>query len=123
MARVVHFEISADEPKRAVKFYEQALGWKIQEYPGGGADYWLASTGPDDADGINGAIQGRSSPGETTVVSVSVEKIEASMDAVRKAGGIIVGEIMDIPNVGRFVYATDSEGNRFGMLEALPRER
>jgi predicted enzyme related to lactoylglutathione lyase len=43
------------------------------------------------------------------------------MDAVRKAGGAIVGEIMDIPDIGRVVYATDTEGNRFGMLEALPR--
>ena len=29
MARVVHFEITADKPERAVRFYEQALGWKI----------------------------------------------------------------------------------------------
>ena len=43
------------------------------------------------------------------------------MDAVRKAGGTIVGEIMEIPDIGRVVYATDTEGNRFGMLEALPR--
>jgi predicted enzyme related to lactoylglutathione lyase len=28
---------------------------------------------------------------------------------------------MDIPDIGRVVYATDTEGNRFGMLEALPR--
>ena len=121
MARVIHFEISADDPKRAVRFYEQALGWKFEEYPGGGMEYWLANTGPEDAPGIHGAVQGRSAPGESTVNTVSVEKIEASMDAVRKAGGTIVGEIMEIPNIGRIVYAADTEGNRFGMLEALPR--
>lgn len=121
MARVIHFEISADDPRRAVRFYEEALGWKFQQYPGGGMEYWLASTGPTDTDGINGAIQGRSAPGESTVNTVSVEKIEVSMDAVRKAGGTIVGEIMDIPDIGRVVYATDTEGNSFGMLEALPR--
>lgn len=121
MARVIHFEISADDTKRAVRFYEQALGWKFEEYPGGGMEYWLANTGPEDAPGIHGAIQGRSAPGESTVNTVGVEKLEASMEAVRKAGGSIVGEIMEIPNVGRVVYATDTEGNRFGMLEALPR--
>jgi predicted enzyme related to lactoylglutathione lyase len=121
MARVIHFEVSADDPKRAVRFYEQALGWKIEEYPGGGVDYWLASTGPVGSPGIDGAIQGRSVPGESTVNTVSVDKLEASIDAVRKAGGTVTGEIMEIPNIGRVVYATDTEGNRFGMLEALPR--
>ena len=43
MARVIHFEISADDPKRAVRFYEQALGWKFEEYPGGhGTSLWTA---------------------------------------------------------------------------------
>lgn len=69
MARVVHFEITADDPKRAVRFYEQALGWKIEPY-GGEMSYWLAATGPDDAPGIHGAIMPRSKPGENTVVTV-----------------------------------------------------
>ncbi len=28
---IVHFEIPADDPQRAIKFYEQALGWKISD--------------------------------------------------------------------------------------------
>ena len=55
------------------------------------------------------------------MISVSVEKLEAAIEAVRKAGGTVDGEIQDIPDVGRFIYATDTEGNRLGLLEALPR--
>ncbi len=119
MARVVHFEITADDPKRAVRFYEQALGWKIESY-GGEMSYWLAATGPDDAPGIHGAIMPRSKPGENTVVTVGVGDLEAAIEAVRKAGGSVDGSIDMIPDIGRFTYATDTEGNRFGLLEPLP---
>ena len=29
MPRVAHFEFAAEDPQRAVKFYEQVFGWKI----------------------------------------------------------------------------------------------
>lgn len=29
MKRVVHFEIGADRPERAIKFYEEVFEWKI----------------------------------------------------------------------------------------------
>jgi predicted enzyme related to lactoylglutathione lyase len=121
MARVMHFEITADDPERAGRFYQQALGWTVQQY-GGPMEYWLAGTGPDTAAGIDGAIMRRSKPGENTVISVTVENLEAAMEAVRKAGGSADGSVDMIPNIGRFTYATDTEGNRFGLLEALPRQ-
>ncbi len=29
MSRVVHFEIQADQPERAVDFYKNAFGWEF----------------------------------------------------------------------------------------------
>ncbi len=118
MSRVVHFEITADDPERAVTFYAQALGWKIERF--GDEKYWLISTGPADARGIDGAIMPREKPAENTVVTVGVGSLESTMEAVRKAGGRADGSIDMIPNIGRFTYATDTEGNRFGILEPLP---
>ena len=34
MPRVMHFEIGADQPDRAAKFYADAFGWKIQKWEG-----------------------------------------------------------------------------------------
>jgi predicted enzyme related to lactoylglutathione lyase len=118
MARVVHFEITADNPERAVKFYAQALGWKIERF--GDEKYWLVGTGPADARGIDGAIMPREKPAENTVVTVGVGNLEAAMEAVRRAGGTADGSVDLIPDIGRFTYATDTEGNRFGLLEPLP---
>ena len=44
MPRVVHFEIPADNPARAVQFYRTVFGWDIKktEMP---MEYHLATTG------------------------------------------------------------------------------
>ena len=44
MARIVHFEIKADDPERAIRFYRQALGWKIEPMGDGSMGYWLVTT-------------------------------------------------------------------------------
>lgn len=45
---IVYFEISADKPERAVKFYGKTFGWKIVKWEGP-IDYRLITTGKDEA--------------------------------------------------------------------------
>jgi predicted enzyme related to lactoylglutathione lyase len=40
MPRVVHFEISADDPERAIRFYEHVFGGEFTKGEGP-MDYWL----------------------------------------------------------------------------------
>lgn len=44
MPRVIHFEIHAENPNRAIKFYETVFGWTFYQWPGPW-EYWLATTG------------------------------------------------------------------------------
>jgi predicted enzyme related to lactoylglutathione lyase len=62
MPRVIHFEVHADKPERAVKFYEDAFGWKVKKWEGP-VDYWLVTTGEDKHPRINGAIMQRVNKG------------------------------------------------------------
>jgi predicted enzyme related to lactoylglutathione lyase len=87
----------------------------------GGIAYWLVTTGEEGQMGIDGAIMDRSDPAQAVINTIGVGDLEATMEAVRNAGGKADGDIDDIPTVGRFTYATDTEGNRFGILEPLPR--
>jgi len=32
MPRVIHFEIVADNPERAMKFYEKVFGWEFNKW-------------------------------------------------------------------------------------------
>lgn len=58
MPRVVHFEIDAEKPERAVKFYEKVFGWKIEKWKGP-VDYWLITTGKEKEPGIDGGLAKR----------------------------------------------------------------
>lgn len=118
MSRVVHFEITADDPARAADFYRTAFGWELTTW-GGPDEYWLASTG--DGPGIDGAICARMH-GQAVVTTIAVDRpLEEVLAQVRTSGGEVLGEIGLIPGVGRHCYARDTEGNVIGLLEpAVP---
>jgi predicted enzyme related to lactoylglutathione lyase len=111
--RVVHFEITADDPERAVRFYRDVFGWEITKFEG--ADYWLITTGAE-GPGIDGAIMPRTE--QPVINTVAVDgRLEDAIARVERSDGKPAGEIMDIPGVGRFSYVTDTEGNVFGLME------
>ena len=116
MSRVVHFEIPADDPERAVKFYTKVFGWKINKWEGG-MDYWLVSTGDRSAPGIDGAIMQRSEMASTVVNSIDVPSVDDFIKKVTKNGGKVVTPKTPIPGIGYFAYCKDTEGNMFGILQ------
>jgi uncharacterized protein len=119
MGRVVHFEIAADDPERAAEFYRRAFGWEIAGW-GGPSKYLLATTGPHDAPGINGAITERRSQQQPVINSIAVDSWEQAATAVAEAGGKVLMEKTPIPGIGYFAYCSDTEGNTFGIVEEPP---
>jgi len=117
MSRIVHFEIMAADPARAEKFYSNVFGWQIQKWEGG--DYWLVTTGPKDAPGIDGGI-GKSQGPASTINVIGVESVDAMAAKVVAQGGQIVMPKMAVPGVGYTVYAQDTEGIVFGMMQFDP---
>ncbi len=123
MNRVIHFEIQADDVERAKKFYQEVLGWKINQImkkEDGGMDYWGVETGENIGHGINGGLYERPEKGEKYFLydcTVEVADIDAAMKAVKANGGAITREKMEIPKVGFFASAKDTEGNRFGLMQ------
>jgi predicted enzyme related to lactoylglutathione lyase len=118
MPRVIHFEIPAENPERAVKFYEEAFGWKINKWDGP-VDYWIATTGEEDEPGIDGAIKDRAHE-QGTVNTIGVPSIEQFLHKVLDAGGTVVQDKMAIPGVGYHAYCSDTEGNIFGVMQDDP---
>lgn len=119
MPRVVHFDIPADQPERAVRFYSEVFGWKAQKWEGA-MEYWLVTTGPDSEPGINGGIGLRQYPNEPPVNTIGVSSLEEVVEKVKAAGGEILVERMAIPGVGWYASCNDSEGNRIGLMEDDP---
>jgi predicted enzyme related to lactoylglutathione lyase len=119
MPRVVHFEIPADNPERAVEFYQKVFDWKIEKMQMPDA-YWLVTTGKEGEMGINGGIMDRSGS-KTVVNTIGVADLEATVNKVLAAGGKRVTPAQKIPGVGMHSYCTDPEGNWFGLLQPEPR--
>ncbi|GAB5078544.1 VOC family protein [Arthrobacter sp. AD-310] len=126
MGGVVHFEIPADDQERAKKFYQEALGWRIDPVPG--MDYNMVVTTPmDESTGaptepgaINGGMFAREDALKTPVITVDVEDINATLATVEALGGAVVKPRETIPGMGSFAYFRDTEGNVMGLWENLP---
>lgn len=121
MGRVVHFEIPADDPERAVGFYRELFGWKIED-ANVGMPYWLVTTGEDPQPGVDGAIMARGGTANTVTNTVAVDSADETLARVRDLGGEVVTDVMPIPGVGRFAYCKDLDDNLFGVLEPEPMQ-
>lgn len=84
-ASVIWFEIPADKPERAKRFYGKLFGWKINPFPGM-PDYQHIDTGGADAS-PDGGLMKRMHPGHTITTYVLVPSVTRFMAKVEKLGG------------------------------------
>ena len=128
MDRVVHFEIPAENLERAKKFYSENFGWKLNQLGPEVGNYVLVHTGPTDEQGmpqdrafINGGLMPRDPSARSPVLVIAVADADHAVEKVKKSGGRLVGEILDIPNVGRYARVEDTEGNVIGVIKPAMR--
>jgi predicted enzyme related to lactoylglutathione lyase len=130
MNRIIHFEIQASDPDRAVKFYKDVFGWEINEWDIPGVKmkdenrYWLVTTGPETEPGINGGLLFRrglapieEQPVNAYVCTIGVANLEEYVKRALKAGGSIALPKMAVKGVGWLAYCKDTENNIFGMMQ------
>ncbi len=123
MDSIVHFEIPADDTKRAQNFYSKAFGWTMNNMPE--FDYTMVGTAPSNEMGtpnepgrINGGMGKRSGPLQHPVVTVSVADIEASLKNIESLGGKTVQAKQPIGDMGFTAYFKDTEGNVVGLYQS-----
>ncbi len=137
MDPVVHFEVGYNDRERMKKFYSTCFGWQMNQMGDDMGNYVVAQTGPTDPKTtrptepgfINGGFYGKTDDPDSQAPSfvIAVEHINASIEAVKKAGGKIKGSMNPdgsrtmeptmIPGVGLWVSCEDTEGNRFSLLQ------
>lgn len=115
MPRVIHFEVTAQNPNRVIKFYEKVFDWKIVKWEGP-VEYWLITTGKDEQ-GIDGGLSKRTEDGPNTVNTIEVANIDEYIKKVEDNGGTITSPKHSVLGVGWMAYFKDPEGNMFGIME------
>jgi predicted enzyme related to lactoylglutathione lyase len=122
--RVAHFEIQADDPERAARFYTDVFGWEIKKWEGGQMEYWLIMTAEKDSKelGINGGLLRR--PCQPPALEQGTNAYTCTMivedyDAIEKkilaAGGKVAMPKFALKGMAWQGYNIDTENNVFGI--------
>jgi predicted enzyme related to lactoylglutathione lyase len=109
-----HIEFPADDVERAQSFYSAVFGWQfrpVEEIAG----YVLYTAGPGELGGGIGR-RGESAP-DAIRNYITVDSIDASLDAVTASGGSIVVPKTDI-GFGWYAAVKDTEGNELGLYRS-----
>jgi uncharacterized protein len=129
---IVHFEIPADNPERAVKFYRELFGWEINRWEGStdereGFEYWMVGTVPTNEEGmptrqgVNGGLMRRMMPEQSIVNYIGVEDVDESVDRAQRLGAKVMMEKHPVPGMGWFAQLTDPAGNVFAVWQTDPQ--
>lgn len=122
MSRVVHFEIHADDPEEAIRFYSTVFGWKFSKWGMSSVEYWVIKTGDSTVPGIDGGLVKRKAPIDGHgiigyICTIDVPNINEYLRKVVDNRGQIHQDKQAIPGVGWLAYCTDIEGNIFGLMQ------
>lgn len=115
MGKIVNFHLPADDVDRAATFYREVFGWHFTPFPESPVPYLVQSDVSDGA-GVAAAITRRQDIVKAPTPTIEVEDIDAVMMAIAMKGGQ-QAHVQEIPGLGRFGYAIDSEGNIIALLQ------
>ncbi|MET3695797.1 hypothetical protein SAMN05877753_102672 [Bacillus oleivorans] len=114
MGRVIGFELSSQEPEKAVKFYSEVFGW---EFADPHWDYWAATTGKDEKEGINGGIgKGPNDHPHGTRIQIEVISIDEAIAKAKSNGAMVVRDKMEFDDF-YLAYMVDPTGIGFGLIQ------
>jgi predicted enzyme related to lactoylglutathione lyase len=110
MARICFVELPVADLAATRTFYAQAFDLSFTDF---GPSYSCTLTGDVDL-----GLQGDASEATTAPLAViAVEDLEAALDAVNKAGGVITKPVFAFPG-GRRFHFRDPSGNELAALKA-----
>jgi hypothetical protein len=109
--RFVWFELFSDAATEAARFYAEVLPWTVEAMPMPGGDYSMIKAG----DAGVGGFAPLPAPGVSPhwVSYLAVEDVDAAVAAVKKAGGKVLMDAIDVPGVGRMQPVKDPAGGAF----------
>ena len=115
---VVHFEIAGANGPALRDFYGKLFGWKVETSDMGSGPYHVIKAG----DAAVGGIMGRPPGTPADMPSmwgcyVTVKSVDETLAAVRRLGGGVLMEPMDVKGVGRMAVIRDPQGAALSVIQ------
>ena len=117
MTTIVHFDVPAEDLKRAKIFYEKLFEWKIEPVPGPMEYCNIVTKDENGKEGIGGGMGKRGQPEQKITNYIGVSSIDEYVKKVQDLGGRIIMPKTTIPGFGYLATFLDSEGNTLGLWE------
>ncbi len=112
-------ELNTRDVEGAKAYYAKICGWTFDTMPmAGGGDYVIAKLGDDMVGGIFDitAMPGLEQVPAHWLTYFGVDDVDASVATSTAAGGNVIREPFDIPNVGRISIVIDATGAVIGLM-------
>ena len=113
----VHIEFNTTDPKKAKSFYGSLFDWTLEDTDmGGGMIYTMIKVG----DGTGGGLMKHPMPGAPSIwiPYVLVSDVASSTAKAKSAGGTVIKDVSEVPNMGSFAIIQDPTGGVIGLWEA-----
>ena len=117
-------ELMTRSVEKAKAFYADTLGWSYDAFPMAEGDYTICKAGDEPAGGIFEMKPGAGFDGvpDHWFAYITVDDIDARIAKVQDAGGEIIREPFDVPNVGRIAIVKDGAGAHIGWITPAQQE-
>lgn len=113
----VHIEFNTTDPQKAKTFYGSLFDWTLEDTDmGGGMIYTMIKVG----DGTGGGLMKHPMPGAPSIwiPYVLVSDVAESTKKAKSAGGTIIKDVSEVPNMGSFSIIQDPTGGVIGLWQA-----
>ncbi|APR84214.1 putative hydroxylase [Minicystis rosea] len=108
--RFVWYELMTTDPKAAIAFYTEVVGWKTEAFEGSDYMMWIGGQGPlGGATVLPEAAKQMGAPPHW-MANVLVDDVDKTAARVRELGGQVFAGPEDMPGVGRFAVIADPQG-------------
>ena len=120
----IWYELMTTDADAAQDFYSGLVGWTFSDSEQDGIDYRMFRKDGPDVGGLmpltQDMIDGGAKP--LWVGYIGVDDVDATAAKIASAGGAVMMEPQDIPDVGRFAFVADPQGVPFYIMRGSSDE-
>lgn len=110
-------ELMTRDVERAKKFYGSSIGWTFEPTPMPNGTYWLAKMHDEPVAGIF-PLSGPDFEGvpESWMPYLAVDDLDARLELAKTAGGKVMREPFEVPDIGRIAILREPGGASIGWI-------
>jgi predicted enzyme related to lactoylglutathione lyase len=117
----IWYELMTTDMDAAIPFYSKVVGWRPQPYEKSPVRYTVMNVGDR---GVGGVMplpdEYRKAGGKPAWIGyIYSDDVDKSVESVKRAGGSVMREPTDIPEIGRFAVVADPQGAAFMLFKPM----